>query len=711
MTPKQFSIAHYTIDVSRSTISSPTESVSVEPKVMQVLVLLAQNQDEVVTHQTIMASVWQGVEVVPNALQRCIAQLRKALGDDGKKQAIIATHPRIGYSLVAKVNWHNDKSKKVNHPINENDNNALGTNQLNKSTKIDKTSVTKWLLLFGIISSLLFLLALNWQTLPTTKYTKIAAITQSDQHESNPIYSNDGQYIIFNRHVDICTGNLWAKHTKTGNEIKLTEETSIYGQHSFNSDGSQLIFSVKAHCQAPQPAKTSCWNIATIDFADALTSAKKPKLRFECQAELLETPKALSNNQYAYLQRKNGRYNLMHFDDRTKQTKTLYNSNERDIYYFDYDAVNQKFAVISRDNDKNILDILAQNGEVIDSNVIQRLPSMSYYQYFEANFIPSGEYLLTSTHTGPHLLTLDGTLSPIIVPERQISAVSKHPNNDTLLAIRGSFDYDIAELSISQQQSQWVTETSSAFNQQYLPFPSLSRTTSAETIAKYQPEGSYIAFVSDRSGSEQLWLWRQQQIKQLTFNNNSRNIDNFVWAPNGEQLAYVLNDKITLVTLNGNTRQLNTKLPIFSVLNWIDNNQLLVTANTNKVRNLYRYDLNSQQLVDLKLSQVKQAWVYQDMLIYVNKRNQAWQTKLSDITNNNARIANIFCKSCLVNDGSLYHVDPTTHILFKYNLITQQQQPLITLKDKAWWIKDIKAEKLLISQAIAVKKAVIELSR
>ena len=36
---------------------------------------------------------------------------------------------------------------------------------------------------------------------------------------------------------------------------------------------------------------------------------------------------------------------------------------------------------------------------------------------------------------------------------------------------------------------------------------------------------------------------------------------------------------------------------------------------------------------------------------------------------------------------------------------------LLAIKDKAWWIKDIKAEKLLISQAIAVKKAVIELSR
>ena len=60
---------------------------------LKVLSLLAKNAGEVVSHQTIKEQIWPNVEVVPNALQRCIAQLRKALGDDAKAQQIIKTHP------------------------------------------------------------------------------------------------------------------------------------------------------------------------------------------------------------------------------------------------------------------------------------------------------------------------------------------------------------------------------------------------------------------------------------------------------------------------------------------------------------------------------------------------------------------------------------------------------------------------------------------
>ncbi|WP_444996604.1 winged helix-turn-helix domain-containing protein [Aliikangiella sp. IMCC44359] len=39
-----------------------------------------------VTHQLILDNVWKDVTVAPNTLQRRITQLRKALGDDAKRQ-------------------------------------------------------------------------------------------------------------------------------------------------------------------------------------------------------------------------------------------------------------------------------------------------------------------------------------------------------------------------------------------------------------------------------------------------------------------------------------------------------------------------------------------------------------------------------------------------------------------------------------------------
>lgn len=708
MKVKQFSIESYRIDLLRSIITCDNNETRVEPKMLQVLLLLAENQGEVVTHQEIMEKVWPNVRVVPNVLQRCITQLRKALGDDGKTQRVITTQARVGYSLAAKVHWHssNDTSAQPESSTIKLNDHAKASppepkNQPYKSKLIALSLVVVFLIIAAFSRQ-------SAKPLPTVKYTKVKVQTQSDQHESHPIYSNDGQYIVFNRHIGLCTGNLWAKHIVTGKEIKLTHDVGIYGKHSFNTDGSQLVFAALDNCQAQKPLNNKmCWNIATIDFSNSLTAPQQPQHRYECQSQQLETPKALTNSQYAFLQWDENRYSLMHYDDRNKITKTLFSHHAKHIYYFDYDPVSQRFAVISRENNQDTIDLLALDGSLIMSNEIQRLPSMSRYQRFEANFIPGQDYLLTYSHSGPNLLALNGELTPLEIPESHISHLYKHGTTDKLLAIRGMFDFDIAEISLNES----VVKPQMGFNLQGLPYASFARTTSAEGSPRYQPNGNHIAFKSNRSGSDQLWLWRETQATQLTFEENNRAVNQFSWSPNGKQLAYVLNDQVALVDLNGKITKLAADKPIFSVLAWHSDNKLLVTADSHNTRSVYIYDLNTEQLNDLKLTQVKKAWLEQDRLIYVTEQNKVWQAQWGKIDSTKKLLPKVFGKSALAKNGYIYHVNPFTRILFKYNIETRQQSELIKLKERAWWIADIKAEKLLISQTIAVKKDVIELSR
>ena len=89
----EFSVGNFRVDMARSQIIAQDNILSMEPKVLQVLLLLAENQGEVVSHDEILDKVWPDVHVAPNALQRCIAQLRKAFNDDAKTQGVIATHP------------------------------------------------------------------------------------------------------------------------------------------------------------------------------------------------------------------------------------------------------------------------------------------------------------------------------------------------------------------------------------------------------------------------------------------------------------------------------------------------------------------------------------------------------------------------------------------------------------------------------------------
>lgn len=75
------------------------KTVAVEPRVMQVLVVLAGNAGRTVTRDELVARCWCGAVVGDDALQRCIGRLRKVAGLLGGFE--IETLSRIGYRLHA----------------------------------------------------------------------------------------------------------------------------------------------------------------------------------------------------------------------------------------------------------------------------------------------------------------------------------------------------------------------------------------------------------------------------------------------------------------------------------------------------------------------------------------------------------------------------------------------------------------------------------
>ena len=75
----------------------------VEPKVMEVLALMASQPGETVTKDQFMAEVWTGTVVTDDVLARCISELRKALGDSARRPDYVETIRKRGYVLIAPV--------------------------------------------------------------------------------------------------------------------------------------------------------------------------------------------------------------------------------------------------------------------------------------------------------------------------------------------------------------------------------------------------------------------------------------------------------------------------------------------------------------------------------------------------------------------------------------------------------------------------------
>lgn len=96
---KDFRLGPWIVAPRLNSLSSEGKTVHLEPKVMNVLVYLADAGD-VVAKERLISSVWAGTFVTDDVLTRSISELRKAFEDDPKNPRYIQTIPKGGYRLL-----------------------------------------------------------------------------------------------------------------------------------------------------------------------------------------------------------------------------------------------------------------------------------------------------------------------------------------------------------------------------------------------------------------------------------------------------------------------------------------------------------------------------------------------------------------------------------------------------------------------------------
>jgi len=100
---KSLKVGSWIVDPSLNSMSSEGRSVRLEPKVMGVLVCLAQHPGETLSKEQLFQAVWPNIIVTEDVLKRCIAELRRAFDDDARNPHIIETISKRGYRLLAPV--------------------------------------------------------------------------------------------------------------------------------------------------------------------------------------------------------------------------------------------------------------------------------------------------------------------------------------------------------------------------------------------------------------------------------------------------------------------------------------------------------------------------------------------------------------------------------------------------------------------------------
>lgn len=99
-TGEHFLLGPFEVCPDQNRIVGPDGEQRVEPKAMAVLLELAAANGHTVSREQIIQAVWPRGFVTDNVIYDCVAQLRRALGDETRNPRYIATVPKVGYRLL-----------------------------------------------------------------------------------------------------------------------------------------------------------------------------------------------------------------------------------------------------------------------------------------------------------------------------------------------------------------------------------------------------------------------------------------------------------------------------------------------------------------------------------------------------------------------------------------------------------------------------------
>jgi Tol biopolymer transport system component/DNA-binding winged helix-turn-helix (wHTH) protein len=93
----------FRVDFALRQLSHREQPVSLTPKVFQTLEILLRNRDRIVSKRELLATIWPESYVEEANLTQNVSVLRKALGETSSGTKLIATFPKQGYRFIGSV--------------------------------------------------------------------------------------------------------------------------------------------------------------------------------------------------------------------------------------------------------------------------------------------------------------------------------------------------------------------------------------------------------------------------------------------------------------------------------------------------------------------------------------------------------------------------------------------------------------------------------
>lgn len=496
---KPFNLSDCTIYPDLNEIHTPENRERIEPKIMEVLLVLAEHSGEVVSKEQLLDTVWPDLYVTDDVVSRAVSELRKVFHDDPKSPRYIETIPKKGYRLIPQVVTRNPTLQSTSVSIKQRIQSPIG---------------------IGAIASLIFLLiaggiifynAANFNSY--SKNQRIIPLTSLPGEEEDPALSPEGSRLAFAWNGGSGSQNIYVKLINNEQTLQLTDSKLYEFSPVWSPDGSKLayarfsegIYSVSSLGgpsekltdigRGSQPEMDWSPDGATLIFSDR-PDASQPYRLYMLDLKTREKSMPVEP-EHSFAEDHFPRYSPdgseIAFVRGTDQSNDLYlfNIYEKSTIRLTYDHLD--IEGIAWNNDGKSIYMASNRGG-----------TFGLWKIFTHNkkIVPFSPGTANITHP----------------------AVSSNAEQPFLAFIKINEDANIWKINLNTEQPRINTFNTS---------------TRVDKNPRFSPRGDKIAFISDRNGTFEVWLDDSTggKLRKLT-SFNGPYLGNPSWSPDGKKIIF-----------------------------------------------------------------------------------------------------------------------------------------------------------------------------
>lgn len=518
-----FRLNEYVVSPATGEVASPNGVVTLEPKVMQVLLALVITAGDVMSAEQLFAKVWPKSIYSPVSVRRSINQLRKVFNDTGK--VLLRTHPKLGYSLHAEITLTEQQKRPGQHQTVAQNTPVRGKNLLLAGFILICTVLLFWYIFRQVNAS--------WHVFALQPLTATAA------EESFSLFTPDNSAVVYvsrsATEQDEGASELWLRSIDRKKQRLLYRSESPIEFFTW-MPGTEGATSQRLLVAAHEADAVRFFSLALTDAQTDAEPLSGRREHFIVPNSRISSPFFSTGHAVFFLAQQQGVQRLYRGDLTSGQIDLLFAPNQQfSPYRITTSAEDNVITLLGFDQQKRsqIKLLSANTGEISDVTTLDA--NWYFIDYNKAE----GGYLLSD---GKSLFRLDS--------QQQLSRLNFEnyaflhypalaPSGQALTYTQAQIHGNVFSVDVTKNQRTQLTHASAH-----------------DWQGSYSADNRQLAYVSNKHGHSQVFVLNiATGTERLVYDNSEQHlaISQPIWSADQTKLAFARNQRLVVVDLTTTT--------------------------------------------------------------------------------------------------------------------------------------------------------------